>query len=210
MPVPKPTYIYRLIHRENLQILIDEGKLVASNFSTNENYISIGETTLIRQRGDKQIAIAPFGTMKDYISFYFGMRSPMLYCIKNGFDVQKRPQSEIIYLVGSVEKVIECNCKYIFTDGHAFTALSRPFNDVKYLDQVDWNAVKLKIWKDTADDPDRKRRKEAEFLIHEKLPFEAIIGIVVYNQEANDYISSVLKKSKISLPIKIIPEWYYL
>lgn len=209
MPVPKPTYIYRIIHRENIQILIDEGKIVAPNFSTNKNYISIGETDLIRQRGNKSITIAPFGSMKDYITFYFGVRSPMLYCIKNGFDVQKRPQSEIIYLVSTVEKVIEHNCKFIFTDGHAFTALSRPFNDIRYLDQIDWNAVKLKIWKDTANDPDRKRRKEAEFLIHEKLPFEAIIGIVVYNQEANDYVSSVIKKNKINLPLNTVSDWYY-
>ena len=75
MAVPKPTYIYRIIHKENLQILIDQKKLVAPNFSTNKNYISIGETDLIRQRGDKPIRVDPYGTMRDYISFYFLKKS---------------------------------------------------------------------------------------------------------------------------------------
>ena len=65
MPIPKPTHIFRIIHRENLQILIDDNKLVAPNIGKNKNYISIGETELIRQRDDKPITINPYGTMRD-------------------------------------------------------------------------------------------------------------------------------------------------
>ena len=114
MPVPKPTYIYRIIHKENLQILIDEGKLVAPNFATNKKYISIGETELIKQRGNKPIRIDPFGTMRDYISFYFGVRSPMLYCIWKGFDVEQRSQEDIIYLVSTIQKLQELNASFVY------------------------------------------------------------------------------------------------
>lgn len=209
MPVPKPTYIYRIIHRDNLQILIDEGKLAAPNFSKNKNYISIGETELIRQRGDKPIAITPFGTMRDYISFYFGVRSPMLYCIWRGFDVEQRPQEDIIYLISTTEKLQELKTSFIFTDGHSFAAYTQFFNNTKYLSQVDWKTVNLIRWNNTPDDSDRKRRKEAECLVHKEVPFESIIGIVVYNQKVYDYISSVLKKNKINLPINTEPGWYY-
>ena len=209
MPIPKPTYIFRIIHRENLQILIDDNKLVAPNMGKNENYISIGETELIRQRGDKPITIKPYGTMRDYISFYFGVRSPMLYCIWKGFDVKKRPQKDIIYLVSTIEKLKELNVPFIFTDGHSFAAYTQFFNDTRFLTQIDWKAINLVRWNNTQEDPDRKRRKEAECLVYEQLPFESIISIIVYNQESYDYISSVLKKNKLSVLVKIKPEYYY-
>lgn len=209
MPVPKPTYIYRIIHKENLQIIIDEGKLVAPNFATNKKYISIGETELIKQRGDKSIRISPFGTMRDYISFYFGVRSPMLYCIWKGFDVEQRPQEDIIYLISTIQKIQELKASFLFTDGHSFAAYTQFFNDVKSLNQVDWKTVNLVRWNNTPTDSDRKRRKEAECLVHKEIPFKSIIRIAVYNESAFNYISSVLKKNKITLPVNTEPGWYY-
>ena len=209
MPVPKPTCIYRIVHRKNLEILSEEGKLFAPNYATNPNYISIGETNLIRQRGDKPILIAPYGTMRDYISFYFGVRSPMLYCIWNGFDVEHRPQKDIIYLISSIEKLEELKTSYIFTDGHSFAGYTQFFNNPKYLNQIDWRTVHSRQWSNTAEDPDRKRRKEAECLIYKEVSINAIIEIAVYNQEANDYILSVLNDKKMNLPVNIRQDWYY-
>ena len=76
MDIPVPTYIYRMIHIDNLARILAEGYINAPNSSTDAAYIPIGETSLILQRGDKQINIEPFGTFKDYVSFYFGPRSP--------------------------------------------------------------------------------------------------------------------------------------
>ena len=209
MSVPKPTYIFRIVHKENLSILIDDGKLLAPNFANNPKFISIGETDLIRQRGDKAITISPYGTMRDYISFYFGLRSPMLYCIAKGFDVIKRPQKDIIYLISTIEKLEELNTNYIFTDGHSFAGYTQFFNDKKFLNQVDWRTINLKQWNNTALDPDRKRRKEAECLIYKELPFSAIVAIAVYNQEAIDYLFDVFNEKKINLPVSIKQDWYY-
>jgi hypothetical protein len=209
MVIPSPVYIYRIVHRDNLQIFIDEGRLLSPKNATNPRYTSIGETELIRQRGTKEVTIEPYGEIRDYISFYFGTRSPMLYCIHNGYDVEKRPQSEIIYLVSSIDRVESIGCKYIFTDGHSFAEYSQPFNDRADLDKIDWNAVRLRRWNNTPDDPDRKRRKEAECLVYQEMPFAGIISIGVYNKEAFDYITKVMSDNNVSIPIRIIPEWYY-
>jgi len=48
-----PVFIYRIIQRDNLQILIEENKIYSPNAGINPNYISIGGTELIRQRGLK-------------------------------------------------------------------------------------------------------------------------------------------------------------
>ena len=204
-----PIFIYRIIHRNNLQILIEENKICSPNAGINPNYISIGETDLIRQRGSKRIIIEPYGVMRDYISFYFGTRSPMLYCIKNGFDVERRPQNEIIYLISSLEKLTELNCRFVFTDGHSFAAYTQFFNDMHYLNQIDWNAVNARQWNNTESDPDRKRRKEAECLVFREMPFSAITGIAVYNQESYDYITNVLQRNNLIIPVTIETSWYY-
>lgn len=204
-----PVFIYRIIHRDNLKILIEENKICAPNSGVHPNYISIGETDLIKQRGSKEIKIEPFGVMRDYISFYFGVRSPMLYCIKNGYDVRQRPQEEIIYLISTLEKLKELNCKFIFTDGHSFAAYTQFFNDTKYLNQIDWKVVNARRWNNTEADPDRKRRKEAECLVFREMPLSAVTGIAVYNKETFDYIENVLRKYNLNIPVTIETSWYY-
>lgn len=204
-----PTNIYRIVHRENLNLILGNKKIFAPNYGKSSKYIPIGETELIIERANLQIFKKPGGTIKDYVAFYFGIRSPMLYCIKNGFDVTRKPQNEIIYLVSSMEKLLEFKRKFVFTDGHAFAAFTMFFNNVKDIDQIDWNAVNLVRWNNTETDPDRKRRKQAECFVYKDIPLEAISEIVVYNQECFDYISKVLKKHKTKLPTRIEPSWYY-
>jgi len=132
-----------------------------------------------------------------------------LYCIKNGFDVERRPQNEIIYLISSLEKLTELNCRFVFTDGHSFAAYTQFFNDMHYLNQIDWNAVNARQWNNTESDPDRKRRKEAECLVFREMPFSAITGIAVYNQESYDYITNVLQRNNLIIPVTIETSWYY-
>ncbi|WP_290661505.1 DUF4433 domain-containing protein [Ignavibacterium sp.] len=209
MKQDKPTYIFRIIHRDNLQILIDEGKLVSPNLGKNKNYIPIGEQKLIKLRGEKNINIEPFGTLRDYISFYFGIRSPMLYCIVKGYDVRQIDQENIIYLVSSIEKLISSGIKFVFTDGHSYAGFTRFFNNPNDLKEIDWKTVRSNSWKNTPEDSDRKRRKEAECLVYRELPLKNIIEIGVYNKMAYEYISSVLEKNELKIPIYIKPQWYY-
>jgi len=202
-------YIYRIVYRDNLKIILRDKKINAPNLGDNKNYISIGEEELIQHREEIKVPIEPFGSLKDYVSFYFGERSPMLYCIKNGYDVTKRSQEEIIYLVSSVKKIIEDQKRFVFTDGHAYASFTMFFNDIRKTNNIDWNAVKLKRWHNTEEDPDRKRRKQAEFFVHKSVNLESILAIVVYNQESYNYILNVLKEFNSTLRVIIKKDWYY-
>ena len=133
----------------------------------------------------------------------------MLYCIANGYDVQKLDQEDIIYLITSIEKLYETGVKFVFTDGHSYAALTRFFNNISDLDKIDWKTVHSKRWNNLPDDPDRKRRKEAECLVYKELTFDKILAISVYNQNASNYISSVLQKNNLNIPVLIKPDWYY-
>ncbi len=209
MPVPQPTKIYRIIHIKNLGTILKAGAIHAQNYSTLEDYIPIGETELIRNRSELLIPVVPFGNIKDYVAFYFGLRSPMLYCIKNGFDVKRRRMSEIIYLRTSIEELEKLNKKYIFTDGHAYAAFTEFFNMKEDLNKVDWSAVNLIRWNNTSGDPDRKRRKQAECFVHKSVEIEALKLIAVYDKESYNYVDNILNESEINIRTVIKPEWYY-
>ncbi|UTW68357.1 DUF4433 domain-containing protein [Anaerobacillus sp. HL2] len=44
---------------------------------------------------------------------------------------------------------------------------------------MDWDVMESKYWFDTDDDPDRKRRRQAEFLVLRHFPLELVLGIGV-------------------------------
>lgn len=211
MSIPERIYLYRIVHVDNLNYILTTGKLTCPvHEGANPKYVGIGDNSLKESRRGKSIKITPFGTFSDYVAFYFGYRSPMLYNIKNGFqDVPKRPQEEIIYLVSSVEKVVELDLDFVFFDGHGYHNFSQVFNDVRFLDKIDWKIINAGQWHDTEEDPDRKRRKQAEFLIKGEVDINAILGIATYNNEALDKVDSLVKNHSIEIKTVAMPKWYY-
>ena len=48
------------------------------------------------------------------------------------------------------------------------------FDRLDDLDKVDWKIMKSKYWNDTDEDPDRKRRRRAEYLVHQLFPWHCL------------------------------------
>jgi len=211
MAKPNRIYLYRITHIDNLDFILKSGKLTCpSSSDCDEQYIGIGDRALVEVRSAKKITIEPKGDFKDYVSFYFGPRSPMLHSIQNGYQgVIKRSPEEIIYLISTFGDVNENDYKYVFSDGHGCHSMSQFFNDEENFDEVDWDAVKLKRWHDTEDDPDRKRRKQAEFLIYGDLPFSVIAGIVVYNESAEVNVVAKLAEHGVKCDVIVKSNLYY-
>ncbi len=211
MPVPSPVYLYRIIHISNLPYILKLGKITTSvHPDADPNYEGIGDKTLIQSRSGKRIILPPGGTFTDYVSFYFGQRSPMLYNIRFGFmDVKKCPQEEIIYLVTTMEEIEKENLPYVFFDGHGYHNFSEIYNKRSDLKQIDWKTAKAIQWNDTAEDTDRKRRKQAEFLVHREVPLTSILGIAVYNEKSRIAVEEMIEKSKKKIKVIVKNNWYY-
>ena len=64
-------------------------------------------------------------------------------------------------------------------------------------------------WADTEEDGDRKRRRQAEFLMHQFFPWQLIQEIGVINTTIQTQVREILYKINIQTPIKVCSKWYY-
>ena len=135
----------------------------------------------------------------------------MLYTINRG-NVQgyTEGQKPVVHLVTSVEAATALDRAWVFTDGHAEMFLSEFFDDLARLrDGVDWTVMRSRYWHDTADDGDRKRRRQAEFLVREFFPWDAIEQIGVINRDIGREVEAALLRAGHRPAIVIQPDWYY-
>lgn len=181
------TYLFRMTHIENIPHILQYGITHHSSNNANPNFVSIGDRTIISTRND--FVLNNGRKLGDYIPFYFGIRTPMLYVIQNGFNmVSPTPAENIVYCITSVQKVIEQQLDFVFTNGHAVDVFTTQYSpaDILNIDNIiDRKAVKAHYWR-VENDLDIKRRKEAEFLVLGDIVTEAVLGFGVYNQNAQN------------------------
>jgi hypothetical protein len=164
------------------------------------------------KRRNKQLKRSPGGILHDYVPFYFAPRSPMMYVIsRGGVEGYDRDTKPFVYLVSSVQRIREANLQFAFTDGHPVVALSRFFDNISDLDKVDWQVMEATSWKDTREEPDRRRRRQAEFLVHKTLPWDAVEFLAVKNANMKDRLERYIAKEwpKRIKPVRVEPGWYF-
>jgi ssDNA thymidine ADP-ribosyltransferase, DarT len=196
-----------MTHIENISHILEHGITHLNSPNTNPSYTPIGDKSIISKRADKVI---PNGKkLSDYIPFYFGSSMPMLYVIQKGFNgVSTINAQKIIYLITSVEQILNQNLEFVFTDGHAVDSFSSFYNatDIDKIDDIiDKKAIENQYWKDEHD-LDLKRRKEAEFLVAKDIPKEAILGFVVYDELTKQELISLGVNEKV---VVIRPKYYF-
>jgi hypothetical protein len=208
---PDIVKIYRIIHIDNIEYLLENGMHHREHSDADPNYINIGDSDLIAKRHEYPIGIEPpGGALGEYIPFYFGPLSPMLLNIKTGYSfVKQRPQKDIVYIVCKLNDIVN-NCEeWCFTDGHAKKRISTFYNDLDDLNEVSWDIVAERYWRDTEDDFDKMRKKQAEFLVKNHVPVSCILGIVTYNKETANTVKEILNRLTLDFPIRINPNGNY-
>ena len=179
------TYLYRMTHIENIPHILQYGITHATSPNANPAYVPIGDSSIISTRN--QFVLNNGRQLGEYIPFYFGKRTPMLYVIQNGYNMlEPTPAENIVYCCTSVQKILDLILGFVFTDGHAIDRFSTQYQpeDINNLDKIiDWNAVNAKYWRNE-NDLDLKRKKEAEFLVLGDINYSAVLGFITYNEEA--------------------------
>ena len=214
MPAPHPTPVYRMIHLDNLSVCLQRGGLHAPNHSPDDGlvYRTIHREDVQTSRRVKTVPCGPGGTVHDYVPFYFGTRSPMLLQLHTGqVPGYGEGQDPLVYLVVSAQGVAAAGLPFVFTDGHGLAAWTEFYDDLADLERVPWDAVDLQWWNDTNAEPDRQRRKQAEFLVHGFVPWDQVRWIAVRTEEMKTRVQAVLDEYPADCQKKVLrkPSWYY-
>jgi hypothetical protein len=206
------TYIYHITSILNLPNILKDGGL-CSDHEVRQRclaHVSIAHQHIKDRRAQKQVPCPPGGVVADYIPFYFAPRSPMLYAIHKGsVEGYQEGQAPILHLVSSAEAIQTSGLLFTFTDGHAEMDISQFFTNLSDLIKIDWKTMEAAYWRDTVEDGDRKRRRQAEFLVYQFFPFELIETIGVYSYKIAQQVSGLIQHLEKKPVVKVVPAWYY-
>lgn len=212
MPIPRPTPVYRIVHIDNLSGILDQKGFHAPHHTpvNGAEYRTIHNVDIQKIRKQRPIPCGPQGTVHDYVAFYFGPRSPMLFQLHTGrVEGYVEGQAPLIYMVSTVEAIKGAGHDFVFSDGHGIAAYTQWFDDLKDLKHVDWDMVYADYWADTVEDMDRQRRKQAEFLVHRFCPWNVVTLIGVLKDDVKRSVERILDEHNISIPVTVRSQWYY-
>lgn len=215
MPPPIPTPILRFIHIDNLPVLLHRQALHAPNHTPDDGlaYRTIHDLEVQEKRQSRNLQCGPGGVIHDYVSFYFGPLSPMMLRLHTGrVEGYREGQEPLVYIVSDAQAVEQAGLRFVFGDGHGLAAFTQWFDDLAALPRVDWEMVHQKYWKDDPmGDNDRQRRKQAEFLVHQAMPWGLIREIVVINQAMKARVEVVFHEfpEVYAPPVRVRQSWYY-
>lgn len=208
-----PTSIYHITHIDNLPSILKSGGLIANSRlkQRQTNYLDIAHENIQDRRARTEVPCGAGGYLHDYVPFYFAPRSPMLYAIhKQNVDGYSGGQKPIIHLVSQIEAIENSGIAFAFTDGHGIMDYTDFYDDLYALSHViDWDLMESKYWFDTPDDPNRKCKRQAEFLVHEFCHWNLIKEIGVINLTIQTQVREILQKFNIQAQINVYSNWYY-
>ena len=146
----------------------------------------------------------------DCVPFYFCSRSVMLYLIHmanhNKLDY-RGGQNPIVHLEADLQEAVDWaerhERRWAFTLSNAGSFYFKDRCDLAQLDEIDWDAVKARMWQSC------KEGKQAEFLVEQSLPWTLIRRVGVCAMDAYNQAMEAVRSANHQPAVKIQPEWYY-
>lgn len=207
---PEKALIWRIVHRDNLPWVLDNGLHCGNSPVRAPNWVSIGNQELIDKRARHMVPAPPGGFLNDYVPFYFTPFSVMMRNIRSGRGgVQQRENDEILILVSSLHHVAAQGLPFLFTDSHAYYRWATYYDDLAHLDKVDWPLLQARDFKRDPDDPAKFERYQAEALVHRHCPVSGLIGIVCYSEAIKIGVNAQVQAKGLGLQVHSRPGWYF-
>lgn len=208
-----PTPIYHFTHMDNLASIFEFGWLRCDTAVRNAGRLAVdvGNRDIKARRRELPVPCGRRGVVADYVPFYFAPRSPMLYAIYRG-AVPEYPdgQRPLVYLVSTVEQVQADRRPVVFSEGNAGARITEFFTDPADLEtRIDWPLMSATMWHDTADDGDRRRRRMAEVLVHDRFSTSSIHSIACFNDAVADRVAVMLEGLGPDVEIRAERGWFF-
>lgn len=204
-------YCYRIIHRDNLGHILKNGIVNKLHKDADTDFVAIGNLEIIDVRSSTQVKIDGYGNIGEYVPFYYTPRSIMLFNIVTGYyapKVPRRNKDEIIVIRCLIEKLAH-NSKWFFTDGQANDGETNHYNDLSYLNNIDWACIQQSNFNKSDGDYDRQRRYQAEFLVYDSVPVNCIESISVYNRTMEQKVVEEIQHANLEIPVHIYKPYFF-
>jgi len=206
---PEKALIWRIVHRDNLSWILDNGLYSGNNGTKDPNWVSIGNAELIDKRSSHPVPLAPNGFLNDYVPFYFTPFSVMMRNIHTGWGVKQRPNEEILILVSTLHHISSQGLPFLFTDSHAYYQWANYYQDLNDLDKIDWPLLQSRDFKRDIENPAKFERYQAEALIHSHCPISGLLGIICYTETLKGTIEQEVTRRALKLTVHARPKWYF-
>ena len=151
----------------------------------------------------------PVTKVGDYVPFYFCPRSVMLYVIYRGNHpglTYTSGQVPIVHLEADLHTVAEWadrqRVPWAFTLSNAAESEAEFRRRLDDLSDVNWEAVKARQWSGRLMAP-----KQAEFLVHRRVPWSLIERIGVINMRVAQRVSQITAGRAVRVEVR--GAWYY-
>lgn len=212
MPRPVPTPIMHFTHVRHLPEIIANG-LVSDLTAQREGWttVDVGERSIKEARRTRPVDRPPGGVVADYAPFYFAPRSPMMNSIHHGnVATYQAGCDQLVYLATTLERLSEVGLTWLVTDRNARLSYAefRGQEDAA-LDHVDWDLMQATWWNNTREFPDRRERRMAECLVHERVPWPAVQQVVTKNAATASAAGSILSAAGVATPVTVRAGWYF-
>lgn len=212
--VPGQPKIHHIVHVDRLASIVSDGQLWSDSVMAQR----IGAGTTIGMSGIKQrrlslpVGCHPGDNVGDYVPFYFCPRSVMLYVIHKANNpelVYLGGQGPIVHLEADLHGVVAwadaINRRWAFSLSNAGAYYTEFRSTLTDLHEADWDAIHATDFRST----EVKEGKQAEFLVHESLPFDLVERIGVLSNGVAQQVSTALQGGSSRPSVEIRRDWYY-
>jgi hypothetical protein len=213
-PPAKPK-VYHITHVDNLPAIIADGGLVSDRAIIERGGPArgIGMPDIKRRRVDElEVDCHPGTKVGDYVPFNFCPRSVMLYVLHKANNpglTYLGGQEPIVHLEADLHAVIRWaegnDRRWAFSLSNAGSRYCEFRSRVPELDQLDWQAIAGTDFSRA----ELKERKQAEFLVYGRFPFELVERIGVLSEATRVRAEAAVARASRRPPIGIRREWYF-
>lgn len=212
MSAPAEPKIYHIVHMDRLASIVEDKYLwcdavARQRFSPGTG---IGINSIKQERSTRPLSSHQGLCVGECVPFYFCPRSVMLYMIWRGNDDRlsyRGGQDLIIHLEADLHQAVawaeQQGLRWAFTLSNAASGYFEDRCDLAQLEDIDWNAVEARYWRDC------KEQKQAEFLIERQFPWEEFSRIGMRSVGVFEQVRRTLQVAEHKPLVEIKPEWYY-
>ena len=208
--VPARPKLYHVTHGANLQAIIAAGGLFANSQAVQgASPTRIGMPEVVARRRQLPVPCHPPTCVGEYVPFYFCPRSVMLYvihCANHPDLAYTGGQRPIVHLEADLDAVVQWaddrRMRWAFTLSNAAETYAEFRCSRGDLSDVNWEAVEARDWRGPLKGP-----KQAEFLVHQRVPWSLIERIGVIDAQVAQRVSAITAGTPVRVEVR--RSWYY-